>query len=325
MSIRSGTEGKIRVQFLDSAGEPIEATSVTVDIFEVGLDPDLDTPTLAGLIPVYLGNGVFELTFTPSGTEGTWIAKWSGTIIDTVTTSQEGFEVINSGSIVSYSTSGLIPNMLITVFLSKELSDIDGNTLDEDFTSSFSTQYSLLYSSVRKVKLKAGGILGKLPDDVINLAIFEASIEADILTFNKTFINNEIYLHARREYVTCAAASMLAQNVLANGGVVRSKALADFKVDYDINILGDLLNTLEDCKKKWEAQVQSGGGARTIANPKMVVKGELDPDRPPAGRGWFGINNGEQSIGNTKFRNSGFRRWKTGWISRNNKNTGGNW
>lgn len=325
LPIRLGSEGKLRVQFLDSNNDPIQATSVSVDLFAPNLDPDLDSPTQAGLVPSYLGNGVFELTFTPSGTAGFWIASWTGTIIDTVTNFQESFEVINSGSVVSYPVKGLQKNMLISVLLSKSISDVNGNSLNKDFLFSFTTEYSHLYSSVKKVKLEAGGILGQIPDDVINLAIFEASLEADIINFRKQTVNNELFLHARREYVTCVASLMLAQNILANGGVIKSKALADFKVDYDINILSNLLNSLYDCKKKWEEQVQSGGGARAIKNPKMVIKGELDPDRPPVGRGWLEQKVHEIPVGNAKLSKRNSRRWHTGWLYKNNNKPGGNW
>jgi hypothetical protein len=325
LPIRSGSEGKIRVQFMDSVGNPIEATSVSVNIFSPELDPDLDVPTQAGLIPVYLGNGVFELTFTPTGDAGRWTAQWTGTIIDTITTSNEVFEVLNAGVILTYPVKGLQNNMLISIVLSADLMDTSGNSLPTEHSFSFTTAYTPLHSSVRKVKLKAGGILGQLPDDTINLAILEASLEAEVLTFKKELINSNVFLHARREYVTCMAASMLAQNVLANGGVVKSKSLADFSVTYDVNILGDLLNTLENCAKKWEEQVQAGGGLRASRNPKMVVKGELDPDRPPVGRGWFEQSASETPVGNSKFLTTNTRRWRTGWISRSNKPGGYNW
>lgn len=316
-SIRVGTTGRLRARFVDAAQQPIQATTVTVDLFAPGLNPDVDPPTVSSLVPTYLGEGVFELVFTASGPGGLWADKWTGTILGTPTSATQHFTAISTGTVVSYPIHGLGENTLVEIILSKNIESLDGVSLTEDFSFFYTTTYNPLYSSVRKVKLDAGGLLGNIPEDTINLAILEASIEADVLNFRKEVINNNVFLHARRQYVTCLAAHGLAQNVLANGGVIKSKALADFKVDYDVNILGDLLNRLNDCIKKWEAQVQTGGGARTVRGPKMVVKGELDPDRPAVGKMWYSLNPGEQPIGNNKYRVPGSRRWRTGWSPRN--------
>jgi hypothetical protein len=324
--IRTGQSGRLRVQFVDSAGLPIEATGVTVDLFAPGLDPDVDPATSSGLVPTHIGLGVFELVFTAGSPGGSWIDRWTGNILGSGTTALQYFTVLDSGAILSYPIHGLQENTLVEINLSSEIADLSGNQLEEDFTFRFSTTYTPLYSSVRKVKLEAGGIIGNLADDTINLAILEASLEADVINFRKTITNENIFQHARREYVTCSAAMGLSQNILANGGVIKSKMLADFKVDYDVNVLGDLLNNLNDCAKKWEAQVQTGGGARVVKNPKMVVKGDLDPDRPATGRQWYRMSPGEAPIGNNKYRVSGSRRWRTGWISRTGgSNSGSDW
>lgn len=313
--IRVGTSGVLRVQFLDAAFVPIEATSVTVDLFAPGLDPAVDTPTVAALVPVHIGDGIFELTFTPIAPGGGWIDKWTGTIIGTVTSTTQRFTVLNDGFIASYPLSGLRENQLITLTLDSSISDTSGTSLEEDDVILFTTQYSPLYSSVRKVKLEAGGLLGNIPDDTVNLSILEASIEADVLSFNKTLINSDLYTHAKREYVTSNAAIVLAQNVLANGGILKSKFLADFKVEYDTGILSSLLDRLHANAKRWLDQIMSGGGARKIRNPQGVVKGEYDPDRPQTGKMWEGIRTGETPIGNTKKLPYGSRRWRTTFTS----------
>jgi hypothetical protein len=319
--IRIGSSGRLRVQFLDSDLQPIEATSVTVDLYAPGDVPGTDSPTVTGLVPTYLGNGVFEVTVTATSPEGTWSDRWTGTILGTVTVSDSIFEVLGSGEIVAYPIHGLQANTLVEVLLDATISSTSGTALSDDEVIRFTTTYSPLYSSVRKVRLDAGGVLSNVPDDVINLAILEASIEADVLNFRASVINNNVFTHARRQFVTCMAALNVAENIQASRGGVRSKMLADFKVDYDTSAVSDLLDKLGDCIRKWKDQVQAGGGARAIRNPRMVVKGELDPDRPPAGRGWFGHRNGETPIGNMKYRASGSRRWRTGWSI--NKNGGG--
>ncbi len=315
-STRVGSTAALRVQFFDSSGDPVEATGVSVDIFSPTQNPDTDSPILENLIPTYLGNGVFQVTFTAQAPEGSWTDKWTGNILGTETTAELTFSVIGSGVITTYPTFGLLPNTLIEVLLSEDISDLDGNSLTEDLSIVFTTELSPFYSSVRKVKLDSGGLLGNIDNYAISLAILEASIEADVLSFRKSIINNNLFIHARRQFVTCLAGMNLAQNILANGGVLRSKMLADFKVEYDNRSVGDLLNRLQDCVSKWELQLQSGGGARTIRNPKMVVKGELDPDRPATGRLWYRIDPGELPVGNSKYRVTGSRRFKTGFLSR---------
>lgn len=320
--VRVGSSGRLRVQFLDSAQEPIQATGVTVDLFAPGDLPGVALPTVTGLVPVYLGNGVFELTFTASGPEGQWTDRWTGDILGSSTIAQAHFSVIASGVGTFYPVNGLQEDTLVEIFLSKDIASLGAVSLTDDFSWIFTTTYTPLYSSVRKVRLEAGAILSGIDDDTINLSILEASIEADIISFRKNIINNEVYIHARRQYVTCLAALMLIQNIVAFNST-KSKALADFKVDYDTTAHDGLIDKLSNCIAKWEVQVQTGGGARAIKAPRGVVKGDLDPDRPSIGRLWYALSPGELPIGNEKYRVPASRRWKTGHVFRSPRNPRG--
>lgn len=299
--IRLSEFGVLRAQFLDEDLAPIQASGVFVNLYAPGLDPEVHLPTVSGLAPSYIGNGVYELTVSPPGPGGRWIDEWSGEILGTRTSRLLSFSLLDQGIIVNYPVFGLRPNTLVEVNLSSSISSIEGATLAADYSSHFSTEYSPLYSDVRKVKLAAGGFLGDIDDDTINLAILEASLEADVLSFKKEK-NEKLYLHARREYVTCRAGMMLAENILANGGLLKSKLLGDFQVQYDTGALMSLLQRMCDKCAKWEAQLQTGGQARTVQGPRGVVKGELDPNRPAIGRGWAEIRPGELPIGNTRQR-----------------------
>lgn len=322
LPVKAGQSSRLRVQFTDAAGDPIEATSVTVDLFDPDQDTDTDTPVVEDLVPVFLGNGIFEVTFTaPTTPDGTWRDRWTGTIFDTETTTLFSFELVNTGAIISYPVQGLRENTLVEVLLTTDITSSTGTALEEEINFFYTTTLTPFYSSARKVRLDSGGLLGTISDYAISLAILEASIEADIMTFAPTNVNNNMFVHARRQYVTCLAAQMLAGNVLANGGVLKSKSLSDFKVEYDTGIIANLLNRLEDCLTKWSPQLQTGGGARAIGRPQMVIKGELDPDRPTIGRLWYGIAPGEQPFGNNKYRTVNSRRWRTGWVKRNRGST----
>ena len=146
------------------------------------------------------------------------------------------------------------------------------------------TTISPAYTSVRKVRLEVGGFIKNVPDYTLQTAILEGSIEADILTFQTSDINTSLYEHARREYVTCLAASSLLNNI--SSGSLRSKTLGDLSVWYNPDALKDAMGRALDCLDKWEAQVIAGGYARAGTNPARVIKGELDPDRITPGRLW---------------------------------------
>lgn len=313
--IQAGTSAVLRAVFKDADDNPITTSGITVNLFEPGLDPDEDSATVTGLVPVSLGNGVYEVSFTAGSTGGSWIDQWTGPILGTSTTAELSFSVINTGTISPYPDFGVCPNNLVEIEIDTSVASTEGATLAADYSMYFTTEYTPLYSSVRKVRLDAGGMMGEVSDDTINLAILEASLEADVLTFSNQF-NTEIYQHARREYVTCKAAQVIAVNILSNGGLLKSKALSDFRVDYDTDAVMSLLDDMKDKCKKWAAQVQSGGRAREMRDPQFFVKGELDPDRPLVGRTWdTGLR--EKPVGNSRYRPAGRRRWKTTHTRRN--------
>jgi hypothetical protein len=168
------------------------------------------------------------------------------------------------------------------------------------------------YTNVRKVRLEVGGFLTDIEDDTIQTSILEASLEADVLTFAKTETNSKLYLHARREYVTCLASAMLLSNL--DNTLLKSKKLGDLAVDYDTAGLRDMLKKLSDCASKWLPQLIAAGGARASTQPMGVVKGAFDPDRPAVGRLWESPVNGftsghSQPAANTKSRNADQRRY----------------
>ncbi len=305
-AIRIGSATTLRAVFTDDAGIPVQATSVTVDLFAPGLDPDVDAPTVSNLVPAYLGEGVFEVVLTAATPEGIWIDQWTGTIAGAVTVANLSFTTIQGGTVESYPTFGLNDNNVVEITIDKTVANLDGLTLGEDFTVTFTTTYTPLWSSVRKVQLEVGGLISGIPPDTINLAIFEASLEAEELTWKKGLQNNGLYQHARREYVTCRAASTLLNNVMG-GGLLKSKALADFHVVYDTQAARELLRRTLDCADKWAGQLAAGGGANASRAPRMVVKGDLDPDRPDMRRS-MDEGGTKLPVANTALRYPGTRR-----------------
>lgn len=206
----------------------------------------------------------------------------------------------------------LAENMQVVITVSEDIEDIDGNPLGEDQEFYFTTTYNPMYSAIRRVRLDIGSFLKDTPDDTINLAIFEASIEADHLTFDKNAAAmSNLYLHARRQYVTCKAEQILLNNLINGaGGMLKAKRLADFSVEYNDGAIKNILAKVEDCIARWEPELMTGGHA--VQTPRGVVKGELDIDRPNVGRGWDTPDG--YPVGNSRVLYRGSRRWKTGYI-----------
>jgi hypothetical protein len=172
------------------------------------------------------------------------------------------------------------------------------------------------YTNVRKVRLEVGGFLSEISDDTIQTSILEASLEADALTFVKSLVNTNLYLHARREYVTCLASSYLLDNL--NNQTLKAKTLADLSVQYDTNGIRDALGKVQNCLDKWLPQLAAGGGAKEATQPRGVIKGACDPDRLKAGRLWQSEENGLISTpvypgANTKARPAYKRRYVKGF------------
>lgn len=321
--IRVGSTGILRAKFTDSSGVPLEATGLEVNLYA----PDtfnIDPPVVSGLVPTYLGEGVFQLTVTGLSPGGDWVDEWTGDILGISTTANFSYQVLEGGQIIEYPVLGPSQNNLIEVTLASGVMGLDGSYLDSETTFFFTTQYSPLYADGKKARLISGGILSNVPDYTLYSALLEASIEADIITFAKS-VNRPLYDHARREYTACKAALTVAQNILADGGILKSKRLADFSVQYETSSMMDLVNSLMGTCKRWAPQVETGGQARAIRDPKMVIKGELDPDRPKFGRGWSEVGTSEKPFGNAKELPRGSRRYSKTYRNSNSKKDWGDW
>lgn len=213
----------------------------------------------------------------------------------------------------------LTENMQVVITLSKNIKNTSGISLGEDTVYYFTTLYNPLYSSVKKLRLEVGSFLSDLPDDTLNLAIFEASLMADEIHWAKSS-NNDFFRFARREWVTCKAAEMLLSNTLALLGAT-SKKLDNLEISYSGKNGQDLLNKVRDCLAKWETEVISGGHATQV--PRFIVKGEFDIDAPHVGRMWEKGPRTQRSPGsNARYKPFGSRRFIGGWIGQNSNRRG---
>jgi hypothetical protein len=201
---------------------------------------------------------------------------------------------------------------MITVSKDTAVGSTSGDDLNEDYTFWFTTKYSPLYSSVRKVRLEVGSLISSMKDDTINRAIFEASLMADQLTWGEVVSDaSDLYKFARREWTTCKAAQILLMNSLSANGI-KSKKLDNLEVTYDANLGKGMLDKINNCLLKWEAELQSGGAA--VQKPSYFIKGSADPDAPNVGRMWEKGPWADKTPGsNLRYRPAGSRRYIGGW------------
>ena len=214
----------------------------------------------------------------------------------------------------------LYTNNIVIVELDETVADTDGNTLGADFSAFFSTTYTPLYSSLRRVRLDLGPLAVDIPDETIMLAILEASLQADAISFSSTITNAEFYHHARREYTTCLAELTLVKALLGYTGASdrMTKKLGDLEISRGgINSLRDSLSSLEDCVASWQISVSTGGKItpNTGVKPEVTVKGSLAEDAIVVGRQWeptSGIGStSSRSAANTGRYASGRRNLRT--------------
>ncbi len=308
--VRAGEAITLRARFQDDLGINIQADHVWLRIFPS--DGDVDDPSTAYLSSgnaTYFGDGIFEYEFDvpDAGPDGTWYDQWYGDLPAQQVYANLSFEVGASGIVQSFENQ-LNVNNIVEITLNSGIKATDGGYLTEDYTFSFMTTTTPTYTAVRKVRLDYGGFLADLYDDTLQLAILEASLEANELTFSDEQ-NTKVFQHARREWTTCKAASILMINLGNN--TLRSKSLGDLSVSYDTQGLRDTMAKAIDCMAKWEPQLMSGGYAKAQQNPQYVVKGEMDPDRPTIGRLWHGTDVEPTPASNTRAKYSFERRYKS--------------
>lgn len=314
--VRAGQTIKLRARFKDDLDEVAEAGGVYVHLYEPDITSASDFVPANALVvsgaPSYLGEGIYELQYAVpnDGPDGIWHDQWEGILTGQTLSGLFQFEVSASGTI-SQLAGQLYQNNLVKITVTSGIMALDGEILAEDYEFDFLTTINPSYTNTRKVRLEIGSHIRNIEDDTIQTAILEASIEADILDFNATHINEDLFKHARRQYVTCTAATLLLDN---NGGfMLRAKALDNLRVEYDTSGLQKTLDRIYECINKWEPQLLAGGGTKAIRSPMRVVKGDLDPDRPIVSRMWqsteWGTVSRRMPVANDARRPSGHRRY----------------
>ncbi len=183
----------------------------------------------------------------------------------------------------------LYENNIIVLELDSLVADTDGVTLGTDYISYFSTPYTPLYSSLRRIRMDLGGLIEDVEEEPIMLAILDASLHADAMEFIAPTSVTSFYKAARREYVSCLAELKLLRGLSSNTSDRMSKTLGDLTVSRGGNPeIKDREGKLEDCVSYWKVAVETGGATSpdTSLEPEWTVKGAAARDRITVTRQW---------------------------------------
>lgn len=341
MSRNSALRGNIielTAIFSDAANQPADPENLKVSIYPPGYNPE------SGAVP---GDAwVYEATLTSGGSGpesdpsrtveksdtgsykfafpipadadlGAAFDRWEATLDGEDLDETFSFVIVGGGSV---GTTKLYDNNIVYTELDKSIAALDGSTLGEDQTFYFTTTYDPLYASVRQVRLDCGPLLVDVPDDTINFAIFEASLEADANSFKSVISDASYYKYIRNQYTLLNAELTLIGALMGDIGLSSrmSKTLGDLSVSR-----GGLNSSLQYKRDQLQDELQellkvirSGGliAPGASLNSKYGIKGNAAEDSMFVQRQWqptSGIGANTRSAGNTSVYSSGRRRLKT--------------
>lgn len=315
-------------------GDPVATSSTTTSGISV-----LSTNPVDGASNITIPSGVYDVTvkFSTSLDPNSVV---SGVDVSVVGESVLGYpDVAEGGTLIAeplvssdtltirIAAGQLLQNNLITITLDSSIANTQGETLGSDYSFEFTTKYSPMYCSKKRLDVTIGAFITQVPEDTINQAIHIASLEADAITWNTANQNAAYYKFAKGQWACCRAAQILLPNANNQETRLRSKRLGDLEVSYDTTArdLARIMDNIEKCLMQWEGAV-IGGGAQ-VQTPEMVVKGELDQDRPSIGRRWLHSHDPGQPrtpAANMRVRPANYRRYynirgrfveKKGWWS----------
>jgi hypothetical protein len=281
-------------------GVPISTDPYAGETITIVFSDELDTDSIQGNITVYSESANGDPAFFATG-----ILDYEATIIgDTIT--------------ISLDPGQLYQNNIVNIKLSPYISSINGVLLTTEYWSYFTTPYSPLYSSLRRIQLDLGSLISEVPEETIMLAILEASLSADANSFLAVGANSEYFEFAKRQYATCLAELILLNGLMGTGLLSdrMSKSLGDLKVFRGGTGFKDKIKGLENCVEQWRIPLSSGGLVTpgTSLLPQVAVKGCDAYDAITVHRQWeptSGIGVNSVAAGNRNTRPVGRRSLKT--------------
>jgi len=310
--------------FVDAAGDPADPTDLTLSIYPPGENPELGavvgdawvynvTLTDGGLGPqAIVGNtvertaeGYYTYSFTiPADADlGSSFDRWEATLDLESLDEVFNFVIVGGGSV---GTTKLYENNIVYIELSENIAGTEGSVLGEDTTYYFTTRYNPLYVSSRQVRLDIGPFITDLSDDVINFAIFEASLDANMNLFQTTSVNARYLPLAQKQYTLASAELTLIRALMGDMSLSgkMSKELGDLSYSHGGNLkaLEQVATELQKKLKEWERVLQTGGDIApgTSLRPMSGVKGSQSEDGIIVGRQWHPNSGVGDPAANTK-------------------------
>jgi hypothetical protein len=293
MTLRAAVGETVKLHFLAlQADKETPYTGLTNSDFTKSLTKDNSLVTDVTITVQEVANGKYVVSFVPNA-EGFWWAQvrvnatkdWYGESVRV-----RGYIGTPVDPEIPAGESVLYENNIIYLTLDSLIAATDGSTLGEDYTYYFTTTYNPMYSALRRIKLDLGPIISGIPDDTINLAIFEASLAADQNTFATTNENGAYLNFAKREYTTCLAELTLIRAIQGDLSIAgrMGKTLADLQVSRSGPNLESRADDLKECVARWQVPLQTGGAITPDASvkPGYSVKGSTAEDSTAVGREW---------------------------------------
>jgi hypothetical protein len=214
----------------------------------------------------------------------------------------------------------LYQNNIVKIEISDDVLDSEGNSLTQ-YSSYFATIYSPIYTSIRRIRLDLGPLIATIPNDTIMLAIFEASLYVDAISFVTPGDSQalDFFNFARRELTTCLAELMLVQGSQGYvGGDTMSKSLGDLAVSRGgaSSSVGNKEDDLRECVARWTVVVESGGGITpdTSLKPGYSIKGATAEDAMAVARLWESTSSVDGSTIGKSAANSYKRKTSRRWV-----------
>lgn len=309
--------------------DPIDA--VYVSVYPYGFPPGASYVSSGDALihreeAYRLNTGIYKYDFLlPADAEiGTWYVLWEAELRDGTFISVEEIKVKANPEDQVYTKLTGLPALSLNTIYTLTLSKIKALDLEEfaSYESFFTSQYCPLYASYADIMSLIGSVIDSVAVDTVNYLIWQASREADIVTFAgcsslsgdcspglKTSGRKvDQYLSlARRKYVQLLTSINLLRDLNSPG--MTSKQLGHLKVAYNSSFVKDLLKDLMKELKEWEHVLNNGGCLATGASIGMRIGyiGVRNPSRPRMGR----QVNYDGSIGsNRRTRESIYHRHK---------------
>lgn len=161
-------------------------------------------------------------------------------------------------------------------------------------TNKFQTKRTPMYTTMRKVRNGVGKIFSEISDKIINDTIYEYSMYAYENSVPKFEIDNPPSIVG--DFVLCSTRLALIYNAILQSsatdlkqGLIKSKTLADFKIEYGDTIAKTITNLISELEKC----IQKSGTILNIPLYKFIdggivssVKSANDVRRPVTKRSW---------------------------------------